>query len=149
MDIGLHFITILRMEGARIQPKTNRQYQTIYFNCDNQEFKGMYYLDTGSKLHIGEKILAHLKVLGTKEQVQGQKGMFDKYNTFFIVLSAMSASQENISYQEAEEQWDPKPRFQQQEFNTAKAEPTYRTTQKEQDPELPDWMNDIGENENE
>lgn len=148
MDIGLHFITILRMEGVRIQPKTNRQYQTIYFNCDNQEFKGMYYLDTGSKLHIGEKILAHLKLLGTKEQVQGQKGIFDKYNTFFIVLSAMSASQENISYQEAEQQWDPKPRFQQQEFNTSKAEPTYRTTQ-QQDPELPDWMNDIGENENE
>lgn len=147
MDIGLHFITILRMEGTRIQPKTNRQYQTIYFNCDNQEFKGMYYLDSGSKLHIGEKILAHLKLLGTKEQVQGQKGMFDKYNTFFIVLSAMSASQENISYQEAAEAWDPKPKFQQQEFNTSRAEPTYRTTQ--QDPELPDWMNDIGENENE
>ena len=145
MDIGLHFITILRMEGAKVQPKTNRQYQTIYFNCDNQEFKGMYYLDCGSKLHIGEKILAHLKLLGTKEQVQGQKGVFDKYNTFFIVLSAMGSYGEAITYQEAVEAWEPKPRFQQQEFNAAKAEPTYRTTQ--QDPELPDWMNDIGENE--
>lgn len=147
MDVGLHFITILRMEGARVQSKTNRQYQTIYFNCDNQEFKGMYYLDTGSKLHIGEKLLAHLKLLGTKEQVQGQSGPFDKYNTFFIVLSAMRSSSEEISYIEAQEQWDPKPRFQQQEFNTSKAEPTYRTTQ--QDTELPEWMNDIGENENE
>lgn len=146
MDIGLHFITILRMEAAKIQPKTNRQYHTIYFTSDGQEFKGMYYLDSGSKLHIGQKILAHLKLLGTKEQVQGQKGMFDKYNSFFIVLNCMGSSSEPTSYQEAVEQWDPKPRFQQQEFNTSNAEPTYKTVQKQEvevDDNLPDWMNDF------
>jgi hypothetical protein len=86
MELGLKIINILELKQTGVQKRTSRQYQVVVFEHDKDTFKGMFYLESGIKLHPGDQVLASLVLTGKAEQKRTAQGqIFTDYNTFFIL----------------------------------------------------------------
>lgn len=141
MELGLKIIKVVELQKITIQQRTNRQYQVIVFEHDKDVFKGMYYLDSGVKLHPGDQVLASLLLTGKVENKRTAQGQpFTDYNTFFILNKCVVVGHDNI--------WTPpKQNPQQQTINEQDYQTTKQAMVQEQEPTdevLPDWMSDIG-----
>lgn len=149
MELGLKIIKILELQKITVQQRTNRQYQVVIFEHDKDVFKGMYYLDGDVKLHPGDQVLTSLLLTGKKEQKQTTQGQtFIDYNTFFILNKCVVVGHATVwTPPKQNPQWVPQQQtINEQAYNTTR-QAQLQEQEQEQSPTddvLPDWMNDLG-----
>lgn len=154
MELGLKIINILELKQMGVQKRTSRQYQVVVFEHDKDVFKGMFYLENGIKLHPGDQVLASLLLTGKAEQKRTSQGqLFTDYSTFFILNKCIVVGHVNTwTPPQQNPQWvPPQPQQQtinEQEYNTTRQaqlqEQEQDQAQEPTDDVLPDWMNDLG-----
>lgn len=153
MELGLKIINILELKQMGVQKRTSRQYQVVVFEHDKDTFKGMFYLENGIKLHPGDQVLASLLLTGKAEQKRTAQGqLFTDYSTFFILNKCVVVGHVNTwTPPKQNQQWIPQPQQQtinEQEYNTTRQaqlqEQEQDQAQEPTDDVLPDWMNDLG-----
>lgn len=148
MELGLKIITVLELKKIGVQQRTNRQYQVIVFDHDKDVFKGMYYLDSGIKLHPGDQVLASLLLTGKVENKRTAQGQpFTDYNTFFILNKCVVVGKATMwEPPKQNPQWVPQQQtINEQDYQTTKQAQLQEQEQEPTDEVLPDWMNDLGE----
>lgn len=147
MELGLKIIKVVELQKITIQQRTNRQYQVIVFEHDKDVFKGMYYLDSGIKLHPGDQVLASLLLTGKVENKRTAQGQtFTDYNTFFILNKCVVVGHATTwTPPKQNPQWIPQQQtINEQDYQTTKQAMVQEQEQVPPDDVLPDWMSDIG-----